>query len=274
MQLFFTLLAIFLTWQAILYYRRRTLYKKLAKEELSQEWLKTLEKIPHYNLLSNLLKQKLRLKMLYFASNKEFLCVKCELKDEMKAIVSFYASLMVVGYDELEPFKGLDTILIYPDDVVVNRTYEKDGVYSKQKSVLEGEYTSGTILIAWNEVEREIFHHSCNNVIVHELAHQIDFEEGYVGGALSMGLQDRSRWSKIFSRHYKELLERSVKGAEWGNYHIIGEYASTGEAEFFAVLSERFFQCPVSLKKHFPDLYKELKSFYRIDTAVIFSDLG
>jgi len=85
---------------------------------------------------------------------------------------------------------------------------------------------------------------------------------------------ERSRWNNLFHNRYEELEKRVLKGRESGEYGFIGEYASTSEAEFFAVLSERFFQCPNSLKKHFPDIYKKMQRFYRIDTADIFSALG
>ncbi len=274
MQLFFLLLAIFLTWQALLYYRRMSLYKKLRTAEFPPEWLNTLRKIPHFNLLSREAKESLRPKMLYFAMSKEFICVKCEVTEEMKAVVSFFASLMVMGYEVAEPFEDLDTVLIYPHDVVVKGVHEKRGVLSEGESLLEGESTPGTILLAWSEAKHEAFHHGCGNVIVHELAHLLDFDEYYVEGMPPLEGRERSRWSDIFSRHFDELLEKAAKGRDWGEYRFIGEYASESEAEFFAVLSERFFQCPVSLKKHFPDLYNELRSFYRIDTADIFSALG
>lgn len=274
MQLFFVLLAIFLTWRAILYYRRMSLYKRLSKQELSAEWLETLEKIPHYRLLSKEAKERLRPKMLYFAAVKEFICVKCEVSEEMKAVISFYASLMVMGYDEPEPFEELDTILIYPHDVVVHGAHESGGVFSDGEMVLEGESAPGTLLVTWREARHEAYRHGCGNVIVHELAHLLDFEEGYADGTPPLDSDERKHWNNIFRRRYEELLDIVSKGREWGEYRFIGEYASTNEAEFFAVLSERFFQCPVSLEKHFPDLYKELKKFYRIDTAALFSALG
>jgi hypothetical protein len=49
----------------------------------------------------------------------------------------------------------------------------------------------------------------------------------------------------------------------------LGAYAATNEAEFFAVVTERFFESPQSLKKHFPELYNELKEFYKIDTVAL-----
>ncbi len=274
MQLFFVLLAIFLTWQALLYYRRMRLYKKLRTAEFPPEWLHTLRRVPHFNLLSDEAKESLRPKMLYFAMSKEFICVKCEVTEEMKAVISFFASLMVMGFEEAEPFEDLDTVLIYPHDVVAGGVHERGGVFSEVESLLEGESTPGTVLLAWSEARHEAFHHGCTNVIVHELAHLLDFEEYYVEGMPPLSGKERSRWSEIFFSRYEELLERAVKGRDWGDYRFIGEYASESEAEFFAVLSERFFQCPISLKKHFPDLYGELKNFYRLDTAEIFSSLG
>jgi len=51
-----------------------------------------------------------------------------------------------------------------------------------------------------------------------------------------------------------------------GRYKLIGDNAATNEAEFFAVIGERFFESPHLLKEKFPELYDELKSFYKIDT--------
>lgn len=52
---------------------------------------------------------------------------------------------------------------------------------------------------------------------------------------------------------------------------LLGDYALTNEAEFFAVCSERFFETPKALKKHFPEVYEEFKRFYRLDTEELFS---
>ncbi|MCX6062369.1 MAG: zinc-dependent peptidase [Campylobacterales bacterium] len=48
-------------------------------------------------------------------------------------------------------------------------------------------------------------------------------------------------------------------------------YPYENEAEFFAVVTERFFESPASLKHHFPELYAEFADFYQIDTARLFS---
>ena len=42
-------------------------------------------------------------------------------------------------------------------------------------------------------------------------------------------------------------------------------YGATNPAEFFAVATETFFEKPDQLKKKRPELYEELKSYYRTD---------
>ncbi len=83
-----------------------------------------------------------------------------------------------------------------------------------------------------------------------------------------------STWNRVLSRHFEELRKRSLHNIEWGEYSLFGAYAAVNEAEFFAVASERFFQRPSSLKKHFLDIYKELEEFYGLDTAELFYELG
>jgi len=71
-----------------------------------------------------------------------------------------------------------------------------------------------------------------------------------------------SRWSEVFSKVFDS---ESIA--------LLGTYALKNEAEFFAVCSERFFGTPKLFKKHFPDIYQELKLFYRLDTEALFKDL-
>jgi hypothetical protein len=47
----------------------------------------------------------------------------------------------------------------------------------------------------------------------------------------------------------------------------LDDYGAQNPAEFFAVVSEVFFEKPRQLKKHKPDLYRVLKKYYRIDPA-------
>ena len=63
-----------------------------------------------------------------------------------------------------------------------------------------------------------------------------------------------------------EEIDQSIEGLR-----LLGHYALTNEAEFFAVCSERFFETSKALKKYFQNVYGELKEFYRFDIGELFS---
>ena len=45
-------------------------------------------------------------------------------------------------------------------------------------------------------------------------------------------------------------------------------YGATSPAEFFAVVSELFFELPHRLRAVYPDVYAQLAAFYRQDPAL------
>ncbi|RYZ15431.1 MAG: peptidase, partial [Sphingobacteriales bacterium] len=45
----------------------------------------------------------------------------------------------------------------------------------------------------------------------------------------------------------------------------LNPYAGTNDSEFFAVLSEYFFQKPGFLREHHPELYRILEETYRVN---------
>jgi Mlc titration factor MtfA (ptsG expression regulator) len=65
------------------------------------------------------------------------------------------------------------------------------------------------------------------------------------------------------SREYLRLRH----DAEHGKKSFLDSYGATNEAEFFAVATEQFFDQPILMIKHAPDLYRVLKEYYRQDPA-------
>ncbi|WP_456450517.1 zinc-dependent peptidase, partial [Hydrogenimonas sp.] len=147
------------------------------------------------------------------------------------------------------------------------------GVFQEGEFILEGQSAGDTVVIAWSEARRQAYHLRHHNVILHELAHVLDFEDGVPDGVPPLERSRFHRWTQVLYRRFRELQERNHKNRDWGEYRLIGDYAATNEAEFFAVVTELFFTRPVTLKKHFPDLYEEFKAFYRLDTAELFKSL-
>ena len=57
------------------------------------------------------------------------------------------------------------------------------------------------------------------------------------------------------------------RSAEQGKKSFLRDYAVTNEAEYFAVVSEAFFEKPKELARQLPDVYASLRDFYRLDLA-------
>jgi len=80
-------------------------------------------------------------------------------------------------------------------------------------------------------------------------------------------LKDRSEfqdWVSICSRAYLRLKS----DVEAGRKSFLNAYGATNEAEFFSVATEEFFDRPLRMKEHSPDLYRVLQEYYRQDPAV------
>ncbi|WP_300364722.1 M90 family metallopeptidase [Hydrogenimonas sp.] len=271
-QLLLAVLAVVMIWQAMTYFRNMWLWKKVRSMPLPQSYREALEKIPPYRLLPEELKEKIRPRLLFFARSKEFKGVGIEVTDEMKAVISFYACLMVVNIPD-ECYGELFTILVYPYDVVVKRIEAEDGIFREEELILEGLSAGDTVVVTWNEAKGEAFHIHQHNLILHEFAHVLDFENGAPDGVPPVERSQYHKWTQVLYRRYKELREKSRRRSDLEAYRFIGAYAATNEAEFFAVVTELFFQNPRGLKEHFPDLYDEFKTFYGLDTAELFKSL-
>ena len=75
---------------------------------------------------------------------------------------------------------------------------------------------------------------------------------------------DREAWSAAFTAAYDDFCRRVDRAEDTA----IDPYAAESPAEFFAVLSEAFFETPHAVLTAFPQVYAQLKSFYRQDPAL------
>jgi hypothetical protein len=102
------------------------------------------------------------------------------------------------------------------------------------------------------------------NVILHEFAHQLDLEDGVTNGAPLLDDDDAAaEWARVLSGAYEELWRDVLRNRRT----FIDAYGATDPAEFFAVITECFFERPRSMRRRHPDLYAVLQRFYRQNPA-------
>ena len=198
-------------------------------------------------------------------------CAGLVLTDEIKLTIAAQACLLLLHRD-MDYYPGLQSILVYPSTYFANTTRHREaGVLEETRHSRLGEaWHSGAVVLAWDAVRNGAANpEDGHNVVLHEFAHQLDFEDGSADGAPLLGGDGPFwkrpakyiTWAKVLSEEFKQLQAT----VEFQKHSILDAYGATNAAEFFAVATEFFFEKPHALQQKHPELYAELKSFYKQD---------
>lgn len=239
---------------------------RAVEEPFPAPWRKILmHNFPVYRRMPTDLQMQLKTRIKQFIHEKTFTgCGGLEITDEVKVTVAASACLLVLNRDT-DVYAGLEYILVYPNAFLVQReTFDESGLpNSSQRGLLGESWSNGKVILSWEDV----LHGNKNfrdgsNVAIHEFAHQLDTESGATNGAPFMGNAARSeRWSKVFTNEFQRLRQAASQGDET----LINKYGATEPAEFFAVVTETFFEKPVHMLAEHPALFNELKGYYKVD---------
>ena len=122
------------------------------------------------------------------------------------------------------------------------------------------------LLNLWNSVRRGgLNFDDGHNVAIHEFAHQLDQASGAGDGAPILSERSAYRsWARVLRRDFEKLQAKAKRGKR----DVMDRYGATNPAEFFAVATETFFEKPRQLHKKHPELFEELKLYYRTDPLV------
>jgi len=221
---------------------------------------------PHFARLTREEQSELEGLIQIFLAEKSFEgCGGLELSDEIRLTIAAQACLLLLHRDT-DIYPNVDAILVYPSAYRVP-THERDGlvVLDGTQDRLGESWTRGLVVLAWDHVKSGAANfRDGHNVVLHEFAHQLDSEDGAMDGTPELGARSRyTSWAHVLGDEYRELAER----VHAGRPSDIDAYGATSAPEFFAVLTEMFFEKPRALKKRHPELYAELAGFYRQDPA-------
>jgi len=182
----------------------------------------------------------------------------------MKLTIAAQASLLLLN-ERGEYYPKLDSILVYPDTFIVKQKTPFEGHYLEGEQVVRGESwgDKGLVILSWEDIKRDRMNwQDGHNVIIHEFAHQLDQENGSANGVPILEKQsDYGKWARVFSQEYHQLCW----DIEAGKRTVINEYGATNPAEFFAVATETFFEKPQQMQRKHPQLYAELKCYYKLN---------
>jgi len=220
-----------------------------------------------YRLLSAESQEKLRdITRILIAEKHWEGCGGLTLTDEMKVAIAAQAALLVLGFDG-DYYPNVESILVYPRGfLVTHRRPEQGRVIREDLMPLSGEAAlQGPVIISWEDARQGGLNAGDGrNVVLHEFAHKLDMRDGAADGAPY--LRDASHvdaWANVMSAEYAALVQQ----IQAGEPTLIDGYGATNAAEFFAVVTECFFEKPRPLQAHHPELYAVLCDYYRQDPA-------
>ncbi len=241
---------------------------ELRQQPLSAEWLGIVHRnVPYAASLTPEAQRELQGLIQVFLDEKRFEgCAGLEITDEIRVTIAAQACVLLL-HRETDFYPKLQSILVYPHAYVAKGLQANEGPIMNEgpQARLGESWGHGSVVLSWDDVRGGACDvHDGHNLVFHEFAHQLDQENSAGPGAPT--LSNRSMylaWARVLGDEYESLLD----ALDHHRRTLIDPYGATNAAEFFAVVSELFFEKPKQLEKQHAELYEQLRDFYQQDPA-------
>lgn len=211
-----------------------------------------LEHVDFYDRLSVKDKEKFKLGLVDFLNEVKITGISCEVEDLDKLLIASSALIPVFAFPKWK-YLGLNEILLHPKPF--NTKFNKNLPNNVTGMVGNG-YMNGKMILSKTSLRLDFqAEKDKKNVGIHEFVHLVDGMDGEIDGLPKVLME------KQYVIPWMDMLYRKIKEIQKGK-NKINPYGATNEQEFFAVVSEYFFEHPSQLQKKHPKLYEMLKYFY------------
>ena len=228
--------------------------KRVQAQPFPEEYRKILaSRVTYYRGLDESEADRFHRMVLTILDEVRITGIRTDVDDVTRVLVGASAVIPVFGFPDWE-YERLGEVLIYPSSF-----HDEYGEGYKRGNVLGmvGVGSMSGVMI----LSKDDLHHGFEddrdrrNVGIHEFAHLVDKADGQVDGVPPALRSVIGPWRE----EIREML------AAHDDADDIDPYAFTNEAEFFAVLSEYFFESPDLLERKHPEIYASLKALFRQD---------
>jgi Mlc titration factor MtfA (ptsG expression regulator) len=241
--------------------------QRLRAQPFPKKWLTLIQgHVAFFHRLSASDRAELLGHVQVFLAEKRFEgCGGFEITDEVRVTIAAQACLLLL-HRRTDYFPQLLTVLVYPLTYTVEQKRQitehlwEEGTVSR---LGETGRRMGSLVLSWGAVKHGAVHsNDGKNVVLHEFAHQLDFENDAADGM--PGLSTRKQelaWARVMRSEYALLRAADRSGIPT----LLDTYGATDPAEFFAVSVEAFFEKPRALRMRHPALYAELRGYFQQD---------
>jgi MtfA peptidase len=227
------------------------------QEDFPSEWRIVLgRKVSFYNSLTKEEQQQFEFKVHEFLSNCRITGVQVEIDDTDRLLVASSAVIPIFRFPEWS-YTNLYEVLVYPSSFDEN--FRMTGPDRTILGMVGTGYMEGKMILS-----KQALHHGFDNTTdkmntgVHEFIHLIDKSDDRIDGipAVLMEKQYAIPWITLIEKKIEEIF---------ANKSDVNPYGATNRIEFFAVISEYFFERPQLLAQKHPELYELLGKIFQHD---------
>ncbi len=249
---FFSIVAVLI----IIRFRKSKSWRE-PKNPFPKNWRIVIAKdVAYYNTLTIDEKNRFEYKIQEFLLNCRITGINTNVEIEDKLLVAASAVIPIFEFRNWR-YTNLYEVLLYPG--MFNDEFETEGPDRRIMGMVGTGYMEGKMVLS-----KQALHHGFKNesdkknTAIHEFVHLIDKSDGSVDGipAILLEKQYVIPWLDLINRKIEEIYE---------NKSDINPYGGTNKLEFFAVISEYFFERPKLLAQKHPQLYKLLEEIFNQD---------
>lgn len=236
------------------------LYFIFRKKKVAVQLLSSTDKtllnnnVDYYSRLDQVKKLLFEQKLMSFLAAVKIEGVGLEITPLDRLLVASSAVIPIFGFEDWK-YKNLTNVVLYPD--TFNKDFQFEGGERNIMGMVGTGYMNGQMILSQSAL-RHGFSKSAGKE--NEFVHLLDKSDGATDGVPEnlIGHAYVVPWLKMIHQEIGRIED---------NKSDINPYAITNEAEFFAVVSEYFFEKPELLKEKHPGLYEQLSRIFAQDPA-------
>ncbi len=212
--------------------------------------------VAFYTKLDDAAKQQFEEDLQFFLSHTRITGVDTEV-EELDRLLIASAAVIPIFYFKKWRYYNLKEVLLYSDSI--NHNFESKGNADRNILGMVGEGVYNNMMFLSKASLRQGFSNTSDkhNTAIHEFVHLIDKADGDTDGIPDLLLDKQYIMPWVNMIH--DNMQQIAKGRS-----DIDSYAFTNKAEFFAVVSEYFFERPELLQEKHPALYKMLAEMFEV----------
>ena len=247
--------------------------QRLREQPAPDTWVRIISRnFPLFNRLSPEDRAELLGHVNVFIDEKYFEGVGIDIDDEIRVTIAAQACMLLLHRDT-DYYPNLTTVLVYPTGYTAHESrYVGGGVWEEgpEDRIGHTAHNLRALVIAWDAALHGARDPADGvNVVFHEFAHQLDFENQSADGTPDLETSaDYRSWYEIMTREFHRL-RNSIPYDYDG---LIDVYGAQSPIEFFAVATETFFERPRALQEKHPEVYAVLSNFFRQDPVTYSSE--